>query len=103
MTHQEIKKNMTQGTWVVTHDEHIQADSDIGYFIADCGFKNNNKDFSFKYNSIAITHAINNTYGKGINPESVPEMFNALQSLKAYFVDGENYNEICNILNKATL
>jgi hypothetical protein len=26
----------------------------------------------------AITHAINNTYGKGINPESVPDMFNAL-------------------------
>jgi hypothetical protein len=26
----------------------------------------------------AINHAINNTYGKGINPESVPDMFNAL-------------------------
>jgi len=106
MTQQEIKANMTQGTWVVTHDEHIQADSDIGYFIADCGFKNNNKDLSFKYNTLAITHAINNTYGKGINPESVPDMFNALTVMAKNLKELRFYEvaeEIENILNKATL
>jgi len=103
MNQQEIKNNMTQGTWVVTHDEHIQADSDIGYFIADCGFKNSNKDFAFKHNPHAIVHAINNTYGKGINPESVSDMYNALKVLSAYFEEGEIYDNIQIILNKATL
>lgn len=103
MNQQEIKENMTQGTWVVTYDEHIQADSDIGYFIADCGFKNSKNDLAFKHNPHAITHAINNTYGKGINPESVSEMYNALKLLAAYFEDGENYDEIQKILNKAAL
>jgi hypothetical protein len=106
MNQQEIKANMTQGTWVVTHDEHIQADSDIGYFIADCGFKNNNKDLSFKYNPHAITHAINNTYGRGINPKSVPDMFNVLNTICYYLHDIEEdkmYNIVKDILKNATL
>jgi hypothetical protein len=73
-----------------------------GMHVLDCYSKDysNNVDKAIQH---SITHAINNTYGRGINPESVPDMYNALQSLKAYFVDGENYDEICNILNKATL
>lgn len=108
MTHQEIKENMTQGTWVVDPAGYSFTDFGViskkyagGTFVA--GRCNNNFKELSTCNTLAITHAINNTYGKGINPESVPDMFNALQSLKAYFVDGENYEEICDILNKAAL
>jgi len=54
----------------------------------------------------AIVHAINNTYGNGINPESVSEMYNALQSIHQHF-SGTNSNDMADtiqdILNKATL
>lgn len=100
MTQQEIKANMPPLPLLMGDGSTI--DCVTGMHVLDCYSRDysNNVDEAMQY---AITHAINNTYGKGINPESVPDMFNALQSLKAYFVDGENYNEICNILNKATL
>jgi hypothetical protein len=57
-------------------------------------------------NAAAITHAINNTYGKGINPESVPDMFNALQTIDE-ILHAETMGEVCkiikDILNKATI
>jgi len=106
MNQQEIKENMTKGTWVVTYDEHIQADSDIGYFIADCGFKNSKNDLAFKHNPHAITHAINNTYGKNINPESVSEMYDALVLMND-ILHSENIGIISGIIKetikKATL
>ena len=98
MTQQEIKKNMTQGTWNFTPKYDITI-NDINQG-CDCG---HTSILVSKENTLAITHAINNTYGKGINPESVSEMYNALKLLAAYFEDGENYNEIQSILNKATL
>jgi hypothetical protein len=55
---------------------------------------------------LAIVHSINNTYSKGINPESVPDMFNALQMVVDE-LDGCNMSLtakiIKDILNKATL
>lgn len=54
----------------------------------------------------AITHAINNTYGNGINPESVSEMYNALQIVHRYLTNIGSYetaNNIQEILNKAAL
>ena len=101
MTQQEIKENMTKGTWVSSNAYCIVEINKGSIDLWDIDEDRNIHDP--KANALAITHAINNTYGKGINPESVPEMYNALQTLKAYFVDGENYEEICNILNKAAL
>jgi hypothetical protein len=56
--------------------------------------------------SAAITHAINNTYGKGINPESVPDMYNALQTIDEILhaeTMGEVSKIIKDILKNATL
>lgn len=54
----------------------------------------------------AIVHAINNTYGKGINPESVSEMYNALQNVVGLLGNIQEYKMaklIQDILNKAAL
>jgi hypothetical protein len=75
MTQQEIKANLPQlplqkgdGTSVV---------SPTGMHLLDCYSKDCDNDVD-EVMQFAITHAINNTYGKGINPESVPDMYNAL-------------------------
>jgi len=91
MTQQEIKANMTQGTWVVSPSGW----SDIEFGVYDkekyaygtfvIGSCNSNFYQLGICNTLAITHAINNTYGKGINPESVGDMFNALQVAQKYF------------------
>lgn len=109
MNQQEIKANMTQGTWVVSPTKWSDIEFGVydkekyafGTFII--GSCNSNFYQLGICNTLAITHAINNTYGKGINPESVSEMYNALKLLAAYFEDGENYDEIQKILNKAAL
>jgi hypothetical protein len=100
MNQKEIKANMTQGTW----ESNLDAIVDINKGSINLwGIDRVGRHHNTTPNALAIVSAINNTYGKNINPESVPDMFNALQSLKAYFVDGENYDEICNILKNATL
>jgi len=101
MTQQKIKENLPQlplQTYyefgnVVDHEGKLIVATDTDDYPAET---DSAMDF-------AIVHAINNTYGKGINPESVSEMYNALKLLAAYFEDGENYDEIQKILNKATL
>ncbi len=101
MTQQEIKSKLP-----FLPIEPLKGTKEIVDYQGDYLLECNSKTYSATQDialQLAIVHAINNTYGKGINPESVPDMYNALQSLKAYFVDGENYDEICNILNKATL
>jgi len=101
MTQQEIKENMTQGTWNFTPKYDITI-NDINQG-CDCG---HTSILVSKENTLAITHAINNTYGKGINPESVPDMYNALQSIHQHF-SGTNSNDMADtiqdILNKAAL
>ena len=55
---------------------------------------------------LAIVHAINNTYGKNINPESVPEMYNALNVVYRYLTNIGSFETAMNIqdiLTKATL
>ena len=54
----------------------------------------------------AIVHAINNTYGKGINPESVSEMYNTLQGVVLILQmlnEPKTAQDIQDILNKAAL
>lgn len=107
MTQQEIKNYLPRlPYWVVKgYNEDTQyVKDDTGDTVCtidtECGF---NCDASI---SLAITHAINNTYGKGINPESVPDMYNALKLLHRDLIDygsNEAAEIIQNILNKATL
>lgn len=103
MTQQEIKENMTQGTWI--EDDCIPKS--INNQLVICWKQDkwlNNHDSVA--NCLAITHAINNTYCKGINPESVPEMYNALQIVHRYLTNIGSYETAMNIrdiLNKATL
>jgi len=41
----------------------------------------NPMDDETKANAAAIVSAVNNTYGKGINPESVPDLLSALHGM----------------------
>jgi len=112
MNQKEIKANMTQGTWIVSpsgwsdiefgvYDKEKYA---FGTFVI--GSCNSNFYQLSTCNTLAITHAINNTYGKGINPESVPDMYNALQMVVDE-LDGCNMSLtakiIRDILKNATL
>lgn len=104
MTQQEIKENLPQLP--------LRANDDFG-----CVFDNEGKrvlstqgefyeietDMAVDF---AIVHAINNTYGKGINPESVPDMYNALNVVHRYLTNIGSFETAMNIqdiLNKAAL
>jgi hypothetical protein len=68
MNQQEIKAKLN-----LPFSNYVNGDiiDNNGYTIID-------SEFTDERICNAITHAINNTYGKGINPESVPDMYNAL-------------------------
>jgi hypothetical protein len=76
MNQKEIKANMTQGTWSVTPVNVVVNinNGNIDFW----HFDNKMVGHNPTANATAVTHAINNTYGKNINPESVPDMYNAL-------------------------
>jgi hypothetical protein len=107
MTQKEIKNNLPRlPYWVVNskaEDPKIIKDDNCDTVCTvdtECGI----------IVDVAITNgilsAINNTYGKGINPESVPDMFNALQSLHRDLINYGSYKSaeiIQNILKNATL
>jgi hypothetical protein len=103
MNQQEIKAKMTQSDWVYTSKDMTS----INYGSIDCWTLDSiGNTHNTVANAAAITHAINNTYGKGINPESVPDMFNALQSLHRDLINYGSYKSaeiIQNILKNATL
>ena len=112
MNQQEIKENMTQGEWVVSPTNWSDIEFGVydkekyafGTFVV--GSCNSNFYELGVSNTLAITHAINNTYGKGINPESVSEMYNALTVMAKNLKELRFYEvseEIENILKKATL
>ncbi len=97
MTQQEIKDslNLPFANYVKNGDVICSN----GYTIVDSQYVD-------EKNCIAITHAINNTYGKGINPESVPDMFNQLTTVHFYLRgmgDNKMADIIQEILNKASL
>jgi hypothetical protein len=74
LTQKEIFDNMTKGEWSLQREFIVSL--------------NKRKPLFDSFNlpdSAAIVSAINNTYGKGINPESVELMQSALQQLKSYF------------------
>ena len=76
-----------------------------GMHVLDCYSKDysNDVDEAMQY---AIVSAINNTYGKNINPESVVDMFNALTILEIQLRKlglNEMAASIQNIIENATL
>jgi hypothetical protein len=102
MTQQEIKANLhLPFNNLIDNDNAIDG---IGLTIVDSkliGEAMNGKAMNY-----AIVHAINNTYGKNINPESVPDMFNVLNTICYYLHDIEEdkmYNIVKDILKNATL
>ena len=105
MNQQEIKANMTQGE--ITHVQYanfFQIQSNCFYGEPD--LLNLEESPNAEVNAEAIVSAINNTYDKGINPESVPDMYNALQGvvlILQILKENETANEIQNILKNATL
>jgi len=104
MTQQEIKANLPQLPLRTEDNDGTILDNKGKLIVSTCtqdyeGMTDVAVDF-------AIVHAINNTYGKGINPESVPDMFNALQTIDEILhaeTMGEVSKIIRDILKNATL
>jgi hypothetical protein len=115
MTQKEIKEKMTTGEWVcdttITNIDSITTDCIeissnraswwIAYVQDDKYCKN-----SGEHDAAAIVSAINNTYDKNINPESVPELYNVLRMLRGRLsdkVDKEVLDILSEIIKNATL
>lgn len=104
MNQQEIKANLPK-----LPIEPLKGTKEIvdyqGNYLLEC----NSETYSATQDialQLAIVHAINNTYDKGINPESVPDMYNALQTIDEILhaeTMGEVSKIIKDILKKATL
>jgi len=103
MTQKEIKNNLPQlplhnkdGNVLDHNGKYILSVSAHGYRV-----ETDNATES------AIVHAINNTYDKGINPESVGDMFNALTlielNLNGAIDEQVTAKTIRDILKNATL
>jgi hypothetical protein len=103
MNQQEIKANLPKlplqkgdGTSIVIA---------TGMHVLDCYSKDCSNDVD-EAMQFAITHAINNTYGKGINPESVFDLYNALVITRDTLEAKGNFEvaeTLSNILKNATL
>jgi hypothetical protein len=105
MNQQEIKENMTKGEITyVSYANILQIQSSCFYGEPD--LLNLEETPNAEANAEAIVHAINNTYGKGINPESVSEMYNTLQGVVLILQmlnERKTAQDIQDILNKAAL
>jgi len=96
ITQKEIKKQMQQGEWITTERLVSCTNAQIGIKkypdeifgwvgIADvcCKDWKDKADIDrMDVNAEAITTAVNNTYGKGINPEAVEGLLEALKTVK---------------------
>jgi hypothetical protein len=114
MTQKEIKEKMTHGEWESTNVRNIGipgtdcieiSSNKASWWIA---YVQNDKysENSGEHDSAAIVSAINNTYGKNINPESVSEMYNVLRMLRGRLsdkVDKEVLDILSEIIKNATL
>lgn len=77
MTQQEIFKNMTKGEWKGNYTTHAQiqaADPNDKEWIRPVGIMGGNYHEEAEANMYGVCSAVNNTYGRGINPESVEKM-----------------------------
>jgi len=104
MTQKEIKNNLPQLPLHTYYTDAMVIDHNGNHILTTA-----TDTYSHTTDSavdLAIVHAINNTYDKGINPESVPDMFNALilieKDLRALNMV-EIANKVQDILKNATL
>lgn len=80
-----IKANMTSGKWMSRSNSYsvdIVIDDDRSFGIVD--FERGTEDYPFSEratNAAAICLAINNTFGKNIDPTKVEEMYKMLECL----------------------
>lgn len=87
MKYAEIKEKMTQGEWTIKSEKANMAagapvEAEIrsgGWVIVHLGKLHTDQQ---RFDAHAITTAVNNTYGKGIDPEAVPIMKIALEEWK---------------------
>jgi hypothetical protein len=107
MTQQEIKANLPPLPYYVSHvlnGEIVSVRDNMSNIVCEVEEqKDNDIDEAI---CRGIVHAINNTYDKGINPESVPDMYNALQVVHQYLTNIGSYETAMNIqhiLKNATL
>ena len=116
MTPQEIKQNMTQGEWK-NSGLHFKSVNEASHIHIGQTFVTYNTvkfrqvdDGSGEANAAAIVSAVNGTFGVGIDPSKVKEMYELLQSmnnhLKQWSViksDSPYVVDIVNLLNSAKL
>lgn len=94
----EIFQNMTKGEWITTQN-HVPntnpkikclapndvARTIIGELLIHSAGNYHINENEAQTNAEAICNAVNNTYGKGIDPGVVPEMLKLLQRYEYYF------------------
>lgn len=92
MDQTEIFQNMTKGEWSEEpHNASFLTANNIGiarfYDRMDDDYPNT------RANICAVISAVNNTYGKGVNPESVEKMIACLDDIrsKTYSTNDGNY------------
>ena len=104
MTQKEIKNNLPQLPLKTEDNDGTVLDNNGKLIVSTCTHDYEGMtDVAVDH---AIVHAINNTYGKGINPESVPEMYNTLQGVVLILQmlnEPQTAQDIQDILNKAAL
>lgn len=110
MDSKQIYEGMTKGEWLI-HDRAFCSVTSNGVdVIAACGTSSSNVEDLLPRqtaNANAITSAVNGTYGVGIDPCKVKEMYDMLQNL-TYLVKHDpkqtrTYKELTELLNAAKL
>jgi hypothetical protein len=85
MNQQQIFENMIKGEWkplMAKYKDYNGIDADVTVLCT-------SEDSCIEdYDIHAICSAVNNTYGKGINPESVEKMRGALEQILKLHDDG---------------
>lgn len=78
MTQKEIKENLSITPWTILdgNEGGIEVISNTGLGVCDITV-----NFRTQANAAAICHAVNNTYGKGIDPTKVEEMREVLNMI----------------------
>ena len=107
MKQQEIKENLPPLPYFassVLNGEIVSVRDNRGNSI--CEIESHTDNDTDEAICRGIVHAINNTYGKGINPESVEDMFNVLQNVVGLLGNMQEYKMaklVQDVLNKAAL
>lgn len=104
MTAQEIQQKRSQGEWKAD-DRKVHSEYWIAQICHDDMPCANREE---RANAHAITTAVNNTYGKGLDPEQYMPLRNAAAALYAKFskeevMTAEDFEELNNVLAKTII